>query len=296
MSVSIKDVARTANCSIKTVSRVINDEPNVTDETRVHVLAAIRSVGYSPNLSARRLVQNKSHMVCILLYPGENQSASAILSKMVDISNDENYEVLIQPYFPGNRRSQNKLIELITAHHVDGFVTTPPCDSDEFVSDLFTTYKVPQVQIDPIHHNESIPSVCGDDFKGAYSITEHLIQLGHKHIAFLRGPRNLRSSFDRLAGYRAALEHYDVLIDPGWIENSEFTFDGGTQRQHCFWSRKLVRLQSLPEMTKQLMERCMPSMNMVCASLSRSPFVDMRIIPFRNSSGLVLRPYTNPWN
>ena len=63
MSATIKDVARLAQCSIKTVSRVINNEPHVTEKTRVRVLAAIRSSGYVPNLAARRLVQQKSYAI-----------------------------------------------------------------------------------------------------------------------------------------------------------------------------------------------------------------------------------------
>ena len=70
MAVTIKDVAKYAGCSIKTVSRVINNEPYVTEELRTQVQAAIRTVGYVPNLSARRLVQHKAYMLGILMYPG----------------------------------------------------------------------------------------------------------------------------------------------------------------------------------------------------------------------------------
>lgn len=227
MSATIKDVARAAGCSIKTVSRVINDEPYVTEELRARVRTAIRSVGYAPNISARRLAQNKSFMSCILMYPGFHQSASAILSRVMDVTYDENYDILIQPYFPGNSRSRNKLVSLINEHRIDGFVSTPPCDADEFIADMLVTYKVPLVQINPINRSERIPYVAGDDYQGAYALTEHLIGLGHRRISFLMGPRNMRSSFDRLYGYRAALDTHQIPQDPAWEENTEFTFDGG---------------------------------------------------------------------
>ncbi len=227
MPATIKDVARIANCSIKTVSRVINNEPHVTPELRDRVMAAVRSVGYAPNLAARSLVQKKSYMICILMYPGFHQAASAILSRVMDITYDENYEILIQPYFPLNKRSRNKLVNLVTEHRMEGFISTPPCDADEFLTDLLSTYKVPLVQIDPMDQSNARFYVAGDNFNGSFTATEHLIHLGHKQIGFFMGPRNMRSSFERLKGYQAAMQKHGLPIHPDMIENTEFTFDGG---------------------------------------------------------------------
>lgn len=227
MAATIKDVARTAGCSIKTVSRVVNNEPYVKEDLRTRVQAAIRALGYAPNISARRLVQNKSYMICILLYPGFYQPASQILSTIMDITYDEYYDILIQPYFPSNKRSRNKLVDLIAEHRIDGFVITPPCDADSFLVDMLVTYKVPLVQINPFDPTPQIPSVSGDDRAGAFRMTEHLISLGHRRIAFLMGSRNMRSSFDRLDGYKAALAAHQFPFEPSLVENSENTFDGG---------------------------------------------------------------------
>ena len=227
MAATIKDVAHMAGCSIKTVSRVINNEQYVKEELRGRVQSAIRALGYAPNISARRLVQNKSYMICILLYPGFNQEASQILSTVMDITHDEDYDILIQPYFPSNQRSRNKLVELIAEHRIDGFIITPPCDSDSFLIDMLVTYQVPLVQINPLNPSRLIPSINGEDKPGAFQMTEYLIGLGHKRIAFLMGSRNMRSSFDRLEGYKAALQAYQIPFEPNLVENSENTFDGG---------------------------------------------------------------------
>ena len=72
-----------------------------------------------------------------------------MLTRIMDIGYEENYDILIQPYFPPHARSKRKLVNLIYEHRIDGFVTTPPLDADEFVSDMLSTYKVPQVQISP---------------------------------------------------------------------------------------------------------------------------------------------------
>jgi LacI family transcriptional regulator len=227
LSATIRDVARVAGCSIKTVSRVINGEPYVTEETRAKVQAAVRAVGYAPNISAKRLAENKSYMICLLMYPGFYQPASELLSRIMDIGYEENYDILIQPYFPPHSRSKRKLVSLIYEHRVDGFVLTPPLDSDDFAADMILTYKMPQVQINPFTDDEAIPHVSGDDYQGGFSMTNYLLSLGHRRISFLTGPRNMRSSADRLAGYRAALEAQPAAIDEQLIRNSEWTFDGG---------------------------------------------------------------------
>lgn len=227
MAATIRDVARLAGCSIKTVSRVINDEPYVTEETRTKVNAAIRAVGYAPNISAKRLAQNKSYMICVLMYPGYYQQGSEMLTRIMDIGYEENYDILIQPYFPLHSRSRKKLVSLIYEHRIDGFVTTPPLDADEFVSDMLSTYKVPQVQISPFNRVDSTPYVAGEDYQGGYMMTEYLISQGHQRISFLTGPRNMRSSDDRHKGYRAALAAYGIPYDSDLVRNSEWTFDGG---------------------------------------------------------------------
>jgi len=209
------------------VSRVINGEPYVTEETRARVQSAVRAVGYAPNISAKRLAQNKSYMICILMYPGFSQPASEMLARIMDIGYEENYDILIQPYFPPHARSKRKLVSLIYEHRIDGFVTTPPVDADDFVADMLSTYKVPQVQVSPFHRSDTATFVTGDDFHGAYNMTEYLISLGHRSISFLSGPRNMRASIDRLNGYQAALQAHNIPQNDDLVRSSEWTFDGG---------------------------------------------------------------------
>ena len=232
MPPTIKDVAILSGCSIKTVSRVINHEPHVTEETRVRVETAVRATGYIPNLAARRLVQQKSSTLCILVYPGFSQPASDLLTRLLDLAYEESYDVLLQTYYPTFPKSRRKLVELAAGKRFDGFVSTPPCDADGFIADLLATYKVPLVQINPLSREGPTPYLAGDDELGARLAVQHLLELGHRRIACLRGPRNLRSSADRLAGYRSALAEAGLVVDPGLVQDSEFTFDGGYTAAH----------------------------------------------------------------
>jgi LacI family transcriptional regulator len=237
MPATIKDVARAAGCSIKTVSRVINNEPHVSEETRSRVLAAVRSVGYAPNIAARRLVQNRSFMISILMYPGFLPTDSPMLGHIMDIGYAENYDISVQPYFPTHAKSRDRLVNAIYERRFDGFVTTPPCDAGGFVAELLNTYKVPLVQVNPLDRSTEIPYVADNDYQGAYLLTEHLIQLGHRRIAFLRGPHNMRSSVDRLEGYHAALAAHQITRDDDQLVRSESTFDGGRHAANILLKR-----------------------------------------------------------
>jgi LacI family transcriptional regulator len=227
MPATIKDVARLAHCSTKTVSRVINAEPNVTEETRARVQTAIRDAGYAPNISARRLVQQKSYMICLLMPPDYYPTASNVLARLLDAGFENNYDILLQIYFAARPRSRTRLVNLIYEHRIDGIVTTPPLDTDAFFSDLLNTYKVPQVQINPFNRSSAIPYVAGEDYQGAYAMAEHLLQLGHRRIGFLKGPRNLRASFDRLYGFQSALDTHGIPFTPESAVESGFSFAGG---------------------------------------------------------------------
>lgn len=231
MSATIKDVARLAQCSIKTVSRVINNEAHVTEKTRIRVQTAIRTSGYIPNLAARRLVQQKSYAICILVYPGFMQPASASLTSLLDLTYEESYDLLLQTYYPSFPKSRRKLADLVSGHRFDGFISTPPCEADGFIANLLETYKIPLVQINPLNWEVSQKTnpliVISEDTHGARLAVQHLISLGHSRISCLHGPRNLRATFDRLAGYKDAMAAAGLEINPDYIQDSEFTFDGG---------------------------------------------------------------------
>ena len=231
MPPTIKDVARLAGCSIKTVSRVINNEAHVTEATRTRVQIAIRTSGYSPNLAARSLVQQRSYAVCILIYPGFMQPTSTVLTRLLDLTYEENYDLFLQTYYPPFPRSRRKLSDLVSGRRFDGYISTPPCESDGFIKNLLEIYKIPLVQINPFglepDDRENKLVVTSEDDHGARLAVSHLLELGHRRIACLRGPKNMRASFDRFNGFISTIIAAGLEVDPDLIQDSEFTFDGG---------------------------------------------------------------------
>ena len=228
MSATIRVVAKLAGCSIKTVSRVVNNEPNVSVSTRQRVLDAVRNTGYVPNLTARRLVNQKSYSLCVIMYPGFYNSSPTFLSRLLDLGYEENYEILIQNYYPNRSKSRQRVVELVNQRRFDGFITTPPCDSDGFLIDFLSTYKIPVVQVNPLVNNQDLMYVSGDDVNGAHQVTKYLISLGHTKIACFTGPRNLRSSQDRFSGFRSAMEESHISLEKSYMQDTEYKFDGGS--------------------------------------------------------------------
>lgn len=226
MAVTIKEVAQQAGCSIKTVSRVINNEPHVNPNLRKKVLDVIAELGYVPNVYARQLVQKKSYVICILLH-SSGSFQSTVISKVMDLGYEGNYEILVQTYYPSFSRSRDKIASLIHHNRIDGLVTTPPCDSDPFLIELIKNSGIAHVHIAPLNPTGGTPYVSAEDYTGAYQMTEYLIQHGHKRIGLLMGLRNHRASLDRLYGYRAALEANGFLFEEKLCVDSENNFLGG---------------------------------------------------------------------
>ncbi len=226
MSVTIHDVAKKAGCSIKTVSRVMNQEAHVRPSLREKVLAAVEELGYIPNISARSLVQKRTFRICFLLHES-GSFQSSLISKVLDLGYEGDYEILIQTYYPSFSRSRNKISQLLNLGRIDGLIATPPCDSDPFLRDLISTTQIPSVLISPFNPTGGKPYVSAEDFGGAYQMTQYLISLGHHKIGVLMGLRNHRSSLDRLYGFKAALEDQKIPFDQQYAINSENNFAGG---------------------------------------------------------------------
>ena len=226
MAVTIKEVAQRAGCSIKTVSRVVNNEPHVKEQLRERVFKAISDLGYVPNISARQLALRKSHVICILLH-SSGSFQSTVISKVLDLGYEGNYEILIQTYYPSFSRSRDKIATLIQQKRIDGLVTTPPCDSDPFLNNLIKTSGIAHVHIGPFQPTGGAPYVSAEDFTGAYQMTEYLIQLGHLKIGLLMGLRNHRSSLERLLGYKSAIENHKLVFSGKYMVDSENNFAGG---------------------------------------------------------------------
>lgn len=227
MAVTIRDVAREAGVSVKTVSRVINAEPTVRTDTRARVIASMDRLGYVPNVSAQRLARGSTEILGLIFPRDTGDFFNAFVHSIVQSGQDAGYEVLLRPANVDNALDRQEILGMATRRQVDGLVIMTPCDSNPTLLDDLDKRGCPFVRLFPQDRESERPFVTVDDFMGARLLTEHLISLGHRRIAFITGPGEHRSSQERLNGFQAALREHDIVGEPGLVRHGNFQFEDG---------------------------------------------------------------------
>ncbi|MGU3398986.1 LacI family DNA-binding transcriptional regulator [Brucellaceae bacterium D45D] len=237
---TIHDVARLAGVSIKTVSRVYNDEPNVRDAIREKVREAGAQLRYRPNAAARNLVERRSHLIGLFF---ENPSASYVTELQMgalERLRGTRYRLLI---FPVENRAdiRGALIETAHASGLDGILVTPPMSDDPEILNELTASAMPFARVagDVNVHPEN--SVVIDDETAAIDLMDYLLKLGHRRIAIVIGDATHRSAELRLAGYRRALETAGIAHNPDYEVQGGFSFASGLAA-----GKKLLALENRP--------------------------------------------------
>lgn len=240
MSVTINDVAHHAGVSMKTVSRVINNEPSVKPETRDKVMAAVEALNYQPNHAARNLAGTRSYTIG---YVYDNPNAYYVIDMQHGILNEcrrQGYELVIHPCNHRSERIRDELIEMVKHTRVAGLVLTPPFSEMPEIIKALEAQGVDMVRI--VSGTEVGRQACSavfvDDHAAAYALTQHLIDNGHTRIGFLCGGLEHRSTTERQEGYEAALRDAGIKVDERLILPGEYSFDSGVKGAKKLLSRK----------------------------------------------------------
>lgn len=245
MTTTIEDVASLAGVSIKTVSRVVNMEPNVRPVTRDRVQAAIRELAYQPNPSARGLASKRSYLVG-LFYDNLMAESTYVVNVQRGVlarCRMEGYELLIHP-FNYHQNGIKGLAEEINANviksRIDGVILTPPLSDLSTVLESLKQLDKPQVRLSPGHYQAGSPCVYTDDCQAAKVMTEHLIQLGHKRINFITGHSDHLAVAHRQTGFIEAMTAAGLNADETSISQGSGTFESGADCARELLSRKLA--------------------------------------------------------
>ena len=229
MKATINDVAKLSGVSIKTVSRVINNEPSVRQLTREKVQAAVKELNYQPNLAARNLAGTKSFTIA---YVYDNPNAYYIIDMQEGIlaaCRQEGFELLINPCNSQQENITEEIINTIKHARVAGLVLTPPfSEQPEFVKRITDLdIKVVRIMSGDVAPDQLTPCVMVNDRDAAQTITQHLIDLGHKKIAFIAGGAEHMSTIERYKGYRRALKDNNIEFNKNLVIEGEYSFESG---------------------------------------------------------------------
>ncbi len=228
---TLEDIAKIAGVSRSTVSRVVNDQPNVNEKTRAKVLKVIKSTGFSPNVAARTLVSQRSNMIGLVL----PHSVSTFFTDpyyphvIKGISQACNmYGYTLALFIAGSLEYQEKLLPRLSSKgFLDGVIIQSGHHADQsIIQELIKTNIPVLVAGRPLHENE-VCYIDIDNVAASEKAVKHLVQVGRKRICTITGPLTSTVGIDRLAGYRKAMDASSLKYNKEFIVEADFTESGG---------------------------------------------------------------------
>jgi LacI family transcriptional regulator len=238
---SIDDVAKAAGVAIKTVSRVLNNEPNVREETRAHVLAAVKRLNYHPSPSARSLASRRSYLIGLVYdNPGGNYTIEVQRGALARCREGK-FLLLLHEVTGTGEELTHDVLAFANQTHIDGLILAPPLSENPDIIGALDQHGLPFARIAPNDFKHSSPYVDMDDEGAAREMTEYLIGLGHRRIAFIIGRPGHFSSAERLRGYKAALKTHKIPLNADYVRQGDFLFDSGLEA-----ARHLLALPERP--------------------------------------------------
>ncbi|NVN00416.1 LacI family DNA-binding transcriptional regulator [Arthrobacter sp. SDTb3-6] len=235
-----EDVARHAGTSVAVVSYVVNGGPRpVSAATRERVLAAIDSVGYSPNGIAQALASGVSGAYGLIVPDISNPFFAALAHELEEAVAAQD-KVLLLGDSAENKVREKTLLNLFLQRQIDGILFIG-VDSDPDVSEAVRAGVQPVI-LDRVDRQALVSSVAVDNVAGAHAATTHLIQHGYTRIGIVAGPQNLFTATDRTLGWETAMAAARLEIEPMWRLEATFSRQGGRAA-----GRRLFALPQLPE-------------------------------------------------
>ena len=239
-NVTIYDVAREANVSMATVSRVVNGNPNVKPTTRKKVLEVIERLGYRPNAVARGLASKRTTTVGVII-PDISSTFFAELARGIeDIATMYNYNIILSNS-DQNKDKEFHLLNTMLGKQVDGMIFMSGNVTKEHVEE-FRKSSVPIVLAGSIEEAGEIPSVNIDYEQAAYDATTYFIKNGHTKIGYVFGPLHEPiNGVKKMNGYKRALEEAGISFNEDYVFEGDYTYESGIEA-----AEKLLELEDKP--------------------------------------------------
>ncbi|MDQ0508671.1 LacI family transcriptional regulator [Peptoniphilus ivorii] len=206
MASTIKDVAKMADVSISTVSRVINDSKPVSPEARRRVLHAIDVLDYKPNEVARSLVTKKSNLIGVIVSDVGNQYVSQVLRGVEEIGRMYNYDILLSSSYD-DPEVEIKFAKLFSQKQVEGIIIISEILNQKLLYKL-DEFKIPCVVINRFYNIDDAPTVTINNKAASFNMTDYLMMLGHKSIGYVAMRKDMDRTNEKfkIRGYRDAMK------------------------------------------------------------------------------------------
>lgn len=225
MSVTIVDIAKKAQVSVSTVSRVLNNKPDVNKETQDKIRAAIKELNYSPSSVARGLVLKRSNIIGYIASDITNPCFPELARGVVVKAKEYGYSVM---FFDAHQDSQveKEAIQLLRSKQVDGIILSfSEANRDEL--EKLRNENFPVVQIYRKSSKSTISTIAIDNVSSGYQATQYLIRSGHKRIAHITTGDSTQSGYERQEGYFKALAESGIKVQPSLIQQGQNSVESG---------------------------------------------------------------------
>jgi LacI family transcriptional regulator len=226
MTASIKEIGKRANVSIATVSRALNDYPNVKPETKELILEIAKELNYEPSGLVKSLVRSNKNVIGFVVPEIWGEFYTDIINGIEDVASQEGFHLIVASSH-SNRNIVESVLNFMQESLVNGVVLMIP-SMNEQVKEIITKSKTPIVLITGKNEWGNINIVGIDNFQGTYSMTKYLVeQLGYEKIAIIRGPNENYDSSERLEGFLSAMLELGLSIKDEWIVPGNFDVRSG---------------------------------------------------------------------
>ncbi len=227
MHVTLKDVCKKTGFSTATVSRVLNGSPLVTEDTKRRVLAVVEDLGYQPSHTARMLKLKRTDMLAVVFPPLDVGFFTEVLRGIDAATSEHNYHMMTA--FSHGPEDERKLINrVIRERRADALILMNLTLPENYLRGL-ARYGMPITLIDRPMARSKMASVSLDNRTGARAATVHLLDHGHRNIAFITGPKGTYDADERLAAFRETMQERNCPVDRQLIWPGRFTEPSGRE-------------------------------------------------------------------
>lgn len=212
MAATIKDVAKKAGVSISTVSRVINDSKPVSSEVKKRVQEVVKELNYKPNEIARTLVTKKSFLIGVIVTDLADSYVAEMVRGIEEIGKMYNYDILLCSTF-GDMEAEVKYLKLLNTKQVEGIILISDILNEELYEQAEPS-SAPIVYLNRFYYRQEYHTVRINNFEASYEMTNYLIGLGHKNVAYMsnKGDKSFLES-DKIEGYKKAISEHPEMSE-----------------------------------------------------------------------------------
>ncbi|HVN92168.1 MAG TPA: LacI family DNA-binding transcriptional regulator [Terracidiphilus sp.] len=225
--VSIKDIARLARVSHPTVSRALQNSPLVNRATAAKIRKIAEAAGYRPSAVARGLVTRRTKTIGLVVTTVADPFAGAVACGVEQSANDHGYAVFLANS-NANAEHERKMVQALAERRVDGMIVTSSRVGSDYLP-MLAQLNVPMVLVNDQYPGEFVHSVMIANEDGSRAATTHLIQLGHRRIAYVGDRSGYQTETERLEGYKQALAGAGIEINPELAVHGDGRPDGAAE-------------------------------------------------------------------